>query len=931
MTSPSLHAQLHRFGRRVLIVGLLAGVAWALAAAILLAVAGAWLDLLWELSPVGRLVCLAASTIGAVGVVVSAAWLVTRRRQPRELARRLDHAAGTGGEILTGVDLLLDRPPSSPLTGGLAMLAVERAGTVAGEVDGKRAVPGKPLVRAGGSAIGLAVAIALVAVFAPRLAGTQWLRFTDPYGDHPPYSRVVFHIKIKPDDHRVVYGGGFDIAVTTEGPPVEKLSLVLENGSGEEPLPMFPEPNGGWRATVASVTAPGKYFVRAHAGRSQKFAIDVITVPLIEVVRFRITPPAYTNRPAYDGPLPPGGITGLPGTHVQVWAKSNRPLGENGMSVPGGDVTMMPTSAGASEAAADFTIRAPGRLRFALTDTEGQRSTTTFEAPIDVLTDERPFVRLLEPPPTSMATPEAAVPVVIAAEDDYGLTRVQLYRSLNDSRGMPLDVPLKLPPPTRWQDRVVLPLSAYGLQPGDEIKLFARVEDNDPAGPKGAESTIVTIRIVAQAEFEKMLRAREGLELLQSKYQQAQRRMEDLADQADRLEKQVQEQLPKDQDEAEKQARKGLEEMANEMHKQADELRKSAEKDLEYDIDKHMNQHLEKLSRQVEELSRKARQSARNKSLSASELAKQIKEMKDQLAREKQEAEQNTTKPLEQLAQVQPLLEDSSRFVILAQKQKALAERMKSLDGKERPDDPAAKARMRDLQDEQQRVHEELNRLLDDIEEHAGRLPDQPDEFAKLKAEAQDFAQKVRESAADEAMADGETGFSEFSGTRGYNGAKKAGDILDGFVKKGEGMGQSCKGCLKFQPQLSTGLGGTCEQLLAEAGLLPGQGEQSGNGIGNGGGMSARRNSLENVGLYGGLPSIRESAGGGLSNRKRDGRTDPRANAAMPGRAQPGANAQPGTATGPVEAQIPAAYRKRVAEYFQRIADEAGTTPAPKK
>src|SRR5205085_1311506 len=101
MTTPSLHAQLRRFGRRVLLVGLLAGAAWAIAAAVVLAVAGAWLDLVWELPPAGRVACLSVPTLGAAGVVATAAWFVTRRRQPRDLARRLDHAAGTGGEILT--------------------------------------------------------------------------------------------------------------------------------------------------------------------------------------------------------------------------------------------------------------------------------------------------------------------------------------------------------------------------------------------------------------------------------------------------------------------------------------------------------------------------------------------------------------------------------------------------------------------------------------------------------------------------------------------------------------------------------------------------------------------------------------------------------------------------------------------------------------
>ena len=67
---------------------------------------------------------------------------------------------------------------------------------------------------------------------------------------------------------------------------------------------------------------------------------------------------------------------------------------------------------------------------------------------------------------------------------------------------------------------------AYGLDPGDVIKLFARVEDNDPAGFKGAETPIVTVQIISQEDFERMQQMREGLEALLSKYRQADRRLE---------------------------------------------------------------------------------------------------------------------------------------------------------------------------------------------------------------------------------------------------------------------------------------------------------------------------------------------------------------------------------------------------------------------
>ena len=106
------------------------------------------------------------------------------------------------------------------------------------------------------------------------------------------------------------------------------------------------------------------------------------------------------------------------------------------------------------------------------------------------------------PPPT--------LPVALSAEDDCGISRLQLFRSLNDSRPLPVDLPLPPQPPRRLDESVRLPLDRYGLEPGDVIKLFGRVEDNDPAGAKGAESSVVTVRIISQEEFERMIRTREG-------------------------------------------------------------------------------------------------------------------------------------------------------------------------------------------------------------------------------------------------------------------------------------------------------------------------------------------------------------------------------------------------------------------------------------
>src|SRR5205823_14392147 len=83
------------------------------------------------------------------------------------------------------------------------------------------------------------------------------------------------------------------------------------------------------------------------------------------------------------------------------------------------------------------------------------------------------------------------------------------------------------------------PLPEYGVQPGDVIKLFARVEDNDPAGAKGSESPVVIVQIIADEDLERLMRTREGADLLLSKYQEAQRRLEALNEEIEQLKKQL--------------------------------------------------------------------------------------------------------------------------------------------------------------------------------------------------------------------------------------------------------------------------------------------------------------------------------------------------------------------------------------------------------
>ena len=924
-----------------------AGAVWGAVAAVLCLVCGIWLDLVLELPAELRVIVMIVAAALATAIIVRQARAAVERGAPSRLAERLDCVCESGGQIRSGVDLAAVNVAAfysqhPEWSAGLAGLAVQRATTLAAGISRSLAVPADSVRRSLG-AFGLVTAgVALLAVLLPRLTATEWKRFADPFGDHPPFSTTVF--SVEPGDAKVVYGSGLEIKAIVTGPPVEGVELVLQvvstrdarspvKSTGEnEIVPMFPEQNGQWRASVANITNPMNYFLRARGGRSRKYSIDVITVPQIAEVQFRVVPPPYTRQPAYEGPLPPGGLAGLFGTQVQISIRSNRPLSGGRLTYFKGDnrelSELAPAGASSDTVAGAFTISDGGRIEALIVDAAGQESSERFSAPVTELVDERPFVRLVEPRAVSYATPTAVIPVVISAEDDYGIARLQLFRSLNDSRYLPGGVPVAVPPArVAWQV-VPLPLAEYQLEPGDEIKLFARVEDNDPQARsasgtpatvgKGAECPVALVRIISQEEFDRVRQTRDALDMLMSKYQEAHRRVESLAVEIEKLQKEVRD-LPADA-KPKDELRKQLKDLAARMEKEVKALERLAGQKQPLAIDEEMTKELERLAKSLDRLQKRAEALAENEEATGADIEQELGQLADALRQERERLDSETMEPLEKLAAVVPLARDEARFAPLYLRQRDLADRLVSLKGVDRKDDPAFKARVRDFEDEQRKIRSDLAQLLDDIEEHAGRLPEE-EEFEALRQSALEFAEAVRGSGATEAMVEAEDGLAEFSGTRGHAGAQSAADILEQFVNKGGGMGQEAGRALRlFRPSLGDALGQSLAQLLQNSGF--------GGGQGSGGGYSAAMNTMDNVGLYGSNPNFQESSstGSGLSKREaRAGR-----GRGSPGRrisdSGEGASEAPGklSASGGADAAIPLRYRRQVGRYFQRVADELG-------
>lgn len=596
MADTALRTHLRKLKRRRLAIGIASGMAWGLAAGIAFVLVGAWFDLIYDLPPNVRFSLVIVALVLGATVILKMTWSAFRNDDPDRLAQRLDDAASGRGQIRSAVDLMLQTRHDSSLTTSLTQIAIDRAAPLAQGVVPAKVLSIKPVHRAAASLLFVVGAVSLIAICVPSLAATQCTRFLQPYGDHPPYSHILF--RVKPGNAIARYGEDLDIRVTTVGPAVDRLELVLKTAgtSNEETLRMFPEGGQTYVTRLTRLTSPVHYFVRAGRARSRCFHVGLLPVPELVNVRFRIMPPTYTNQSIYDGPMPQGGIAGLPGTHVEVFVASNRPLSGGSLTLKSGvqqqQYLMTPAASQRHEVFGSFEIIEPGALKIELVDIDGQTSCENGTTPIIVQPDEQPFVRLLQPPRFSLATPNMTLPVVVSAEDDYGITRLQLFRSLNGSPSLPKDLPTSAVSVPRRHEKLLLPLADYGLQAGDAIQLFARTEDNDPAGAKGVESPVAVVQIVSQADYEELLPSQHATDGLLAEHADATRRTTSRRDRIDKLLKQLTA-LPPGGDCA-KAVREQIEQLIKTMRNEASTMWKQGEVKLPVNLDSALPQALGK-------------------------------------------------------------------------------------------------------------------------------------------------------------------------------------------------------------------------------------------------------------------------------------------------------------------------------------------------
>lgn len=508
------------------------------------------------------------------------------------LAQSMERAVGLKPGILRG-SLELSRSVPEGVSSTLANRAVLRTvmdleghqrSALAGELGGRVT---RWTRRGLGFAAALAVTLTALFVAAPERTARALAGVASPVAT--ARDPVLLPIVVTPGDVEVMRGTDVQIAIEAVG----RYEVVMAWQAAGEVARTATLPVDGGRAfhVFPSVGATIEYSVRGVEGFETPTYRVVPIDPLFvsDMVVGVLYPPHTGLEPdEYRGDPPP---LRLPvGSTVTFEGSASRPLSTVELLDSSGVRALGLAVEGAAFSGAWRPTR-DGSFDWSFRDQAGAQAEIQPE-PLEVtmVPDSAPLVAIPEPGRDTILPLNLRQPLVLQAQDDYGLSRMELVAwriTAFGERLEPVVQGLDLAGTRAAIARPVLDLSTWGLLPGDTVRYYARAVDNSPAG-QAANTREYVLRMPAAAELRR--EAEDALEGVAE-------RLEELAAEAAR-------QAEENRDRAlESAARQGdRNETPAEQFEQSEELRNALENQetLTSEVDS-LRTELEALERLMEE------------------------------------------------------------------------------------------------------------------------------------------------------------------------------------------------------------------------------------------------------------------------------------------------------------------------------------------
>ncbi len=606
--------------------------------------------------------------------------LIPSRVDPRSTARAVEHRLGRrDNAFINAWDLSSSASPAA--SAALVRRSVEAGNQLAFETPMGRTLPVVALFRAFRLVLVVVLAGAVCWLAMPGLFAAVLPRFLDPRGDHPPFTLVEFDVEIEPSP--LYAGRPATVRVHLGGPElIERGNLVFfeplsaATKGPPESIPLLNVEPRKFLAALSPVDRNREFYIDTSRGRSKRFKLEVLAVPIFETAEAKLRFPEYTgwpetkqslalpfveplpseNKPSSTKPPPGSGqstIQALVGTQVELRVTSNMPLksgtieirervDDDSQPVPAAEAgtdkpptdgkavgkkapprvirhELTPTADGRT-AAGSFAVEFNAVYEVVLTGTNGAVSPQKLEGVITAIPDVAPRVDILEPQQMLLAVEGFKINVRAIAQDDIGVAEMKLERKEPDGSWTPLPATVEFTQKTLATAGFEFDLGTLGTKAGESVTYRATAVDNHPQR-QSAGSAEYTIRVIKEEEYLALVRGEMTPEDLLKEVEELQKRQEELSDRRkklDELAEALKQELNKEgeltPDELQQlaQLQKELEKYAEDLEALARDLEARADQPQAFAAEEEMAETLRKLSKEKQEQAAEARSAAEN-------------------------------------------------------------------------------------------------------------------------------------------------------------------------------------------------------------------------------------------------------------------------------------------------------------------------------
>lgn len=227
-----------------------------------------------------------------------------------------------------------------------------------------------------------------------------------------------------------------------------------------------------------------EYYAENEVCKSPVYRVQVLDEPIARKWWVQYNPPAYTGIPVWVDTLNYGNIEAWKHSTVKLSIETNIPV-EKAVMVFADARRIELQALDKQTYITQLKINEPTTWYLELSDVLGRKSKPE-EKSIRILNDNPPQLRISFPGEDTLLDQDLLLPLVINADDDFGLRNCSLKYQVQDRDVLTLDVQSVISGKIFATD-YLLDLKGADLFPGDVVTYWAEIYDNSPEAQK-AES-----------------------------------------------------------------------------------------------------------------------------------------------------------------------------------------------------------------------------------------------------------------------------------------------------------------------------------------------------------------------------------------------------------------------------------------------------------